>query len=105
MDDKPATADPAANKAADAAAGVDTEWSGTDGADVSAAEPACNRQQVNRWRFLSAGQRAGCSRTEDRRRGKAASRSGGQAAIRRQAGLVCRAEWYAGCMQGVTMAA
>ena len=55
MDNKPVTADPAANKAADAAAGVDAEWSGTGGADVSAAEPACNRQQVNRWRFLSAG--------------------------------------------------
>ena len=40
MEDKPATADPAANKAADAAAEANVEW---------------NRQQMNRRRFLSAG--------------------------------------------------
>ena len=63
MEDKPATADPAANKAADAAVEADVEW---------------NRQQMNRRRFLSAGQRTGGSRAEDQRRGRAASRSGSQ---------------------------
>ena len=41
MDDKPTTVDPAVNKAAEAAAGVDVEWSGV--------EPAAQMcRQLNR---------------------------------------------------------